>query len=74
MKIVLLLTKKVSSPMLHYLIFFLGVGSELGDPDNRDETGCPKIFKKKCNCGKQQTYLWHPERNDTFVVNCTNTG
>lgn len=53
-------------------LFHFGTGTDLGDPDNRDSTGCPKIFKGKCQCGRKQTYLWHPERNDTFVTNCTN--
>jgi hypothetical protein len=35
-------------------------------------SGCPMVLKK-CKCGRQRTYLWHPERNDTYVVNCTNT-
>ena len=35
-------------------------------------SGCPQVLKK-CKCGRQRTYLWHPERNDTYVVNCTNT-
>jgi len=35
-------------------------------------SGCPKVLKL-CRCGKQRTKLWKPERNDTYVVNCTNT-
>jgi hypothetical protein len=35
-------------------------------------SGCPNVLKK-CKCGKQRTKLWHPERNDTYVVNCTKT-
>ena len=38
-----------------------------------EETGCPKIFKKRCHCGKQRYHLWKPQRNDTYVTNCTNS-
>ena len=64
---------------LFFLVFFVnllhfGFGTDWGDSDNRDETGCPKIFKKKCTC-KEQNYLrYQPTRNDTSVVNCTNSG
>jgi len=64
---------------LFFLVFFVnllhfGFGTDWGDSDNRDETGCPKIFKKKCTC-KEQNYLrYQPTRNDTYVVNCTNSG
>jgi len=58
--------------VVFFCLFQFGTGTDLGDPDNRDSTGCPKIFKGKCQCGRRQTHLWHPERNDTFVTNCTN--
>ncbi len=43
------------------------------DGETRDETGCPAAFRKKCTCKEQSYAYWHPERNNTFVVNCTNT-
>lgn len=64
---------------LLYFVAFVGLlhfgaGTDLGDPENRDETGCPKIFRGKCECKRTQTRLWMPQRNNTFVVNCTNKG
>jgi len=43
------------------------------DGEQRDKTGCPKAFLQRCECKKQRTHLWKPKRNDTFVVNCTNS-
>ena len=58
------------------LILLLGIfGLNWTSGYDGDETdsvsGCPKVLKK-CKCGRQRTNLWHPERNDTYVVNCTN--
>ena len=43
------------------------------DADVTDATGCPVAFKGKCHCKKQRYFRWKPDE-DTFVVNCTNTG
>ena len=56
------------------LLIFFGLNFIFAyDGDEIDPTsGCPKVLKL-CRCGKQRTKLWKPERNDTYVVNCTNT-
>jgi len=42
------------------------------DADEKDATGCPKVFQGKCHCNKQRYHFWKPDV-ETFVVNCTNT-
>ena len=42
------------------------------DADEKDATGCPKVFQGKCHCNKQRYHFWKPDE-ETFVVNCTNT-
>lgn len=39
-----------------------------------DGTGCPAVFDKRCRCGKQFYPYWNANRNDTYVVNCTDSG
>ena len=51
---------------------FLAAFSAGFDADEKDGTGCPKVFQGKCHCNKQRYHFWKPDV-ETFVVNCTNT-
>jgi hypothetical protein len=61
----------MSLSFLAFLAAFLAVGQAF-DGSMRDSTGCPAVFQQKCNCTQQMYQWWHPERNTTYVVNCTN--
>ena len=70
--------KIIMKNSIFFLVFVnllhFGFAKDLGDIDNIDETGCPRIFRMKCTC-KEQNYLrYQLTRYDTFVVNCTNAG
>lgn len=63
-----------------YVLFVLSLGLDLSvqqAQDGMDSRNCPKMFQKltkgRCHCGRQRYAHWRPERNDTYVVNCTNT-
>ena len=56
------------------LVLLVLVNDAIGyDGSTRDSTGCPSAFRKKCVCKRQSYPYFHPERNNTFVVNCTNS-
>ena len=57
------------------LLSIFGIDIILGyDGDEIDPiSGCPMVLRK-CKCGPERTKLWKPERNNTYVVNCTKTG
>ena len=39
-----------------------------------DETGCPKQFRKLCNCGMGRHRYNSYEKDMQYIVNCTNSG
>ena len=63
---------KIVLPILILGIFGLNWASSYDGDEKDPASGCPKVLKR-CICGPQRTLLWHPERDDTYVVNCTNT-
>lgn len=63
---------KIVWPILILGIFGLNWASSYDGDEKDPASGCPKVLKR-CKCGPQRTLLWHPERDDTYVVNCTNT-
>ena len=66
--------------VLAICIVILGLNFVVGyDPDELDDqTGCPKVFKKNdrrglCKCGKQRYHVGSFQKEEAYVVNCTNT-
>lgn len=51
--------------------FFMAVNCYVGD--EKDITGCPKVFGGRCICGLANYKQWNPDKQ-VFITNCTNTG
>ena len=61
---------KIMKNYIFFLVFVhllhFGFGTDLGDVDTVDGTGCPRIFLGKCTCKRQNYLRYEPTRNDTL--------